>query len=84
VGIEKIRESPARLGAARKTYEVMRAAERVLPRHRPIRRVVVSEAPNDEVMARLALTLGSHGNVHTETLRAFTETESRQIVSALQ
>jgi uncharacterized protein with GYD domain len=41
------------------------------------------EAPNDETVARVALTLSSLGNVRTETLRMFTENEYRQIVAGL-
>jgi len=35
------------------------------------------------VVARFSLAIGSLGNVHTETLRAFTEDEYRKMVSAL-
>ena len=45
--------------------------------------VTISEAPDDAAAAKVALTVGSAGNVTTETLRAFTEDEYRQIVAAL-
>jgi uncharacterized protein with GYD domain len=45
--------------------------------------VALVEAPDDETMAKLALSLGSKGNVRTETLRAFTEDEYRNIILAL-
>ncbi len=45
--------------------------------------VTVWEAPNDEPIAKLNLAIGSSGNVTTETLRAFTEDEFRNIVAAL-
>src|SRR5215831_12600010 len=45
--------------------------------------VTISEAPDDTAAAKIALTIGSAGNVTTETLRAFTEDEYRQIVAAL-
>ena len=45
--------------------------------------VVVGEAPDDETVAKLALAIGSGGAVRTETLRAFTEDEYRQIIAAL-
>ena len=83
-GVEKIKDGPARLDSARKGYEAMGARVKdfylVLGRYDA---VVVSEAPNDEVVAKLALALGSRGNVRSETLRAFTETEYRSIVAAL-
>ena len=45
--------------------------------------VAISEAPDDEAVAKVALAIGSAGNVTTETLRAFTEDDDRQIVAAL-
>jgi uncharacterized protein with GYD domain len=45
--------------------------------------VIVSEAPDDETMAKLALAAGARGNVHTETLRAFTEDEAKRIAAEL-
>ena len=45
--------------------------------------VTISEAPDDIAAAKVALAIGSAGNVTTETLRAFTEDEYRQIVAAL-
>jgi len=45
--------------------------------------VTLWEAPSDETMARLMLSLGSLGNVTTETLRAITEDEFRKIVATL-
>jgi uncharacterized protein with GYD domain len=45
--------------------------------------VCVIEGPNDETVARALLSLGSQGNVQTETLKAFTEDEFRKITSSL-
>ena len=45
--------------------------------------VVVSEAPDDETVAKLALMIGSQGSVRTETLRAFPEDEYRDIIASL-
>ena len=45
--------------------------------------VTISEAPDDAAAAKVALTVGSAGNVTTETLRAFTEDEYREIIAAL-
>jgi len=45
--------------------------------------VVISEAPDDQAIARLALAAGERGNVRTETLRAFTEDEAKRIASGL-
>jgi uncharacterized protein with GYD domain len=45
--------------------------------------VVVSEAPDDETVATLALAAGGRGNVRTETLRAFTEDEAKKLATAV-
>jgi uncharacterized protein with GYD domain len=45
--------------------------------------VVISEAPDDEAAAKVALSIGAGGAVRTETLRAFTEDEYREIIAAL-
>jgi uncharacterized protein with GYD domain len=45
--------------------------------------VVVTEAPNDEAVARLALATAMQGNVRTTTLRAFNREEATRIISSL-
>ena len=45
--------------------------------------VSLIEAPGDESMAKIALAIGSRGAIRTETLRAFTEDEYRQIIAGL-
>jgi uncharacterized protein with GYD domain len=45
--------------------------------------VAIVEAPNDDVVARLALGNASMGNIRSETLRAFTEAEYRKIIASL-
>ena len=45
--------------------------------------VVVSEAPDDETVATLALAAGGRGNVRTETLRASTEDEAKKLAAAV-
>jgi uncharacterized protein with GYD domain len=45
--------------------------------------VTISEAPDDATAAKVAFTVGSAGNITTETLRAFNEDEYREIVTAL-
>ncbi len=42
--------------------------------------VIVSEAPDDQSMAAAMLAVESLGNVHTETMRAFTESEMMSIL----
>lgn len=83
-GIENVKESPARVEAAKKIYEQMGAKVKefycVMGQYDT---VLIAEAPDDETMAKVQLALGSLGNVRSETLRAFTETEYRKIVAAL-
>jgi uncharacterized protein with GYD domain len=46
--------------------------------------ITTIEAPSDEVMAKVLLTIGSGGKIRTTTLKAFGETELRQIVGSLE
>ncbi len=45
--------------------------------------VVVLEAPNDATMAKIALKVGSFGNVSTQTLRAFDEGETDLLLASI-
>jgi uncharacterized protein with GYD domain len=45
--------------------------------------VVTLEAPDDQAVAKFAVSLGSQGNVRTTTLKAFTESEYKGIVEAV-
>jgi uncharacterized protein with GYD domain len=45
--------------------------------------LVITEAPNDEVVARLSLATAMQGNVRTMTSRAFTREEMAKIVGSL-
>ena len=83
-GIAKIKESPARLDAARKAAE--KAGGKIHGWYLTMGRydaVFIAEFPNDEACARFALSVGSLGNVTTETLKAFTEPEYRNIIGSL-
>ena len=83
-GIEKIKESPARLDAAKQAFQAMGAELKefyLVMGSYDI--VIISEAPDDETVAKLALSIGSQGNIRTETLRAFTEDEYKKIISEL-
>lgn len=83
-GIETIKEGSARLDAAKQAYRAMGAELKafylVLGQYD---HVVISEAPDDETMAKIALALGSRGTTRSETLRAFTEDEYRTMIAAL-
>jgi uncharacterized protein with GYD domain len=83
-GLKNIKESPSRLEKAKQSLKALggelKSFHLVQGRYDAI---VISEAPNDEVAAKFALATGAQGNVHTETMRAFTEEEYRRIISGL-
>jgi len=83
-GVTSIKEGPARLDAGKDTLKSfgseLKAFYLTMGRYDI---VVISEAPDDAAAAKVALAVGSAGNVTTETLRAFTEDEYREIVAAL-
>lgn len=83
-GSENIKEFPARFDAARQAFRAqggeVKAFYVTMGQYDAI---AIVEAPNDETMARIALTVASKGNIHTEHLRAFTETEYKKIFSEL-
>ncbi len=45
--------------------------------------VAVSEAPNDEAILRILLTLGSQGNIRTKTLKAWPEADAAKVMGQL-
>ena len=83
-GIENIKESPRRLEAAKETFQAFGAEMQqfylALGRYDI---VIISEAPNEEAVAKAALTIGSRGAVTTETFRVFNEDEYRNLVGAI-
>ena len=83
-GVENMKESPARLDAVKQAFQAMGAELQafylVLGQYDA---VVIGEAPDDETAALLSLAVGSQGSVRTETLRAFTEDEYRDIIASL-
>ena len=83
-GISTIKEGPNRLDANKEILNrygsELKAFYLTMGRHDI---VTISEAPDDAAAAKVALTVGSAGSVTTETMRAFTEDEYREIVAAL-
>ena len=45
--------------------------------------VLIAEAPDDETKAKASMAVSALGNLHTETMRAFTEDEFRQLIAGL-
>jgi uncharacterized protein with GYD domain len=83
-GAEKIKESPARLDAARQAFAALGVQFKdFYMTMGQYDMVCVLEAPDDAAVAKALLAVGSKGNIRTETLRAFTEAEYRSIIGAL-
>jgi uncharacterized protein with GYD domain len=84
-GIKAIKDSPKRLDAGRvlakkfgceiKDFYLTFGAYDMIS---------VVEAPDDEVVAKYLLSLGSGGNLRTMTLKAFAETSYREIIGSLK
>ena len=83
-GVEKIKGGPTRLDQAKKLFSSKGAELKefylVMGQYDA---VVITEEPDDSTAAGLRLAVGSLGNVSTETMRAFTEKEYRDIVAEL-
>ena len=83
-GIETIKEGPARLDAAKKTFAAaggsIKASYLTMGRYDV---VAIVEAPDDATIAGLALAGGTQGNFRSETMRAFPEDEMRKIIASL-
>ena len=83
-GVTSIKEGPARLEAGKDTLKAfgseLKAFYLTMGRYDLI---TISEAADEMAAAKVALAISSAGNVTTETLRAFTEDEYREIVNAL-
>jgi uncharacterized protein with GYD domain len=83
-GVTSIKEGPARLETGKETLKAfgseLKAFYLTMGRYDI---VAISEVPDDMAAAKVALAISSAGNVTTETLRAFTEDEYREIVGAL-
>jgi uncharacterized protein with GYD domain len=83
-GITSIKEGPARPDAGRDTLKSFGSELKAFYLTMGSYDIVaISEAPDDACAAKVALAIGAAGNVTTETLRAFTEDEHREIVAAL-
>ncbi len=83
-GIEYVRESTERLDAARQEWEkegvTIRETFMTLGQYDLI---FVVEAPDDATLAKVLLAQASKGGLRTTTLRAFSETEYREIIGSL-
>lgn len=83
-GMSKITGSPARIDTAR---EVMHNLGAELKHWYVVMGqydfVALLEAPDDETVAKISLSIGAHGNIRIQSMRAFTEDEYRQLITDL-
>ena len=83
-GLGNIKDSPGRLETAKQTFKGLGAEIKdfylVTGQYDCI---IVVEAPDEETVTRAALAVGSRGAVRTETVRAFTESEYRELLGSL-
>ncbi len=83
-GVGSVKESPKRLDVGRKNFK--KFGVKIKDTYLTMGRydlVCLVDAPDDDSFARAMLTLGSLGNVQTETLKAFSEAEFRKIVDSI-
>jgi uncharacterized protein with GYD domain len=84
-GLQSIKESPSRLNAARKAFKA--AGLKLTDFYMLMGQydmLIIVEAPDDAAIAKAILTLGAAGKLQTQTFRAFTEAEYREVISGLE
>jgi uncharacterized protein with GYD domain len=83
-GLQSLKQSTTRLDATRKCFESagvkMNDFYMVTGQHDMI---AILDAPDDVSLAKAILASTSQGNITSETCRAFTEAEYRQIITSL-
>jgi uncharacterized protein with GYD domain len=83
-GIAKVKDSPKRLDSGRKAFKKL--GVEIKDTYLTMGRydlVCILEAKDDNSLARALLSLGSQGNIQTETLKAWSEKEYRKITGSL-
>jgi len=83
-GIRNVKDSPSRLEKAKEAIRAsggdFKAFYMTLGQYDA---VTIGESPDDATYAKTLLAIGSSGAVKTETLRAFSEQEYREIIGSL-
>jgi uncharacterized protein with GYD domain len=83
-GLKEIKQGPSRLDAGRKALEPfgvkIREFYMLMGQYDCL---AILEAPDDVTLAKAILSITSQGNITTETCRAFTESEYRDVVGRL-
>lgn len=83
-GVRNLKDSPSRLEAAKQAIKRLggefKSFHMTMGAHDM---VVIYEAPSDEVSARYTLAIAQGGNLRTQTLKAFSEAQYRDIIGSL-
>ena len=83
-GIENVKESPSRLDQAKEALRAVGGEFRdFYLTMGSYDMVCVCEAPDDAAIAKFVLGISAKGGVRTESLRAFSEEEYRDIIGSL-
>jgi uncharacterized protein with GYD domain len=81
-GLEHLKGSPGRVEQAKKTFArhgaKVKAFYSLMGQYDSM---FIVEAPSDEAVGAATLAVAAHGNVRTETHRAFSEQEYRRMVA---
>ena len=83
-GVQTIKQSPTRLDMFKELHESMGAELKAF--YMTMGKydgVMITEAPDRDTVAQIALALATKGNVRTEIWSAFTEDEYRTLIGAL-
>jgi uncharacterized protein with GYD domain len=84
-GIKNIKDAPMRMDAFKKAVEA--AGGKLKGFYFTMGRydiITIIDAPSDEALANIVLNTGSKGSVRTETMKAFTEEQFRNMVTKIQ
>jgi len=83
-GIKGVKDAPKRSQAARDFAKKMGAEiKQIYLTSGESDLLAIIDAPNGDVVAKMALALGMQGNIRTRTVRAWTENEFMKLVSEL-
>ena len=83
-GAQKVKELPRRLDTAKRALADMGGEfKAIYMTMGEYDLIAVYEAPDDAVVARFTLLLGTLGSVRTKTLKAFPEAAYREIIASL-
>ena len=83
-GVRNAKDAPQRVDAAKAMIESM--GGRFIAYYLTLGQfdaVTISEAPDDETVAKLIMKIAGAGNVRTTTMRAFDEAEATRIFQSL-